>query len=75
MDTQDPTNNVVPPQDHNNANLSEPSPTTVVPSCNGRVIIKPIWHALLGESFDRIPKELMSRPKFTSRDGTYVPNQ
>ena len=30
METQDPKNDVVPPQDNNNANLSEPTPATVV---------------------------------------------
>ena len=52
METQHPKNDVVPPQDHNNAKLSEPAPATVVSRRSGRVIIKPLRYALLGESFD-----------------------
>ena len=47
METQDPKNDVVPPQDHNNANLSEPDPATVVSRRSGRVIRKPLRYALL----------------------------
>nr|ABI34376.1 Polyprotein, putative [Solanum demissum] len=62
MDTQDPTNDVVPPQDHNNANISEPTPATVVSRRSGIVLRKPLRYALLGESFDRIPEESNIEP-------------
>jgi len=39
MDTQDPTNDVVPPLDHNNATIYEPTPANAV-SRSGRVIRK-----------------------------------
>ena len=35
METQDPKNDVVSPQDHNHANLSEPASATVVYRCSG----------------------------------------
>ena len=62
METQDPKNDVVPPQDHNNANLSEPAPTTVVSHRSGRVIRKPLRYALLGESFERILEVSNTKP-------------
>ena len=62
MDTQDHRNDVVPPQDHNNANLSEPAPATVVSRRSGRVIRKPLRYALLGEYFDRIPEKSNTEP-------------
>ena len=61
METQDPKNDVVPPQDHN-ANLSEPAPATLVSRRSGRVIRKPLRYALLGESFDRIHEESNTEP-------------
>ncbi|KAH0658741.1 hypothetical protein KY285_027286 [Solanum tuberosum] len=62
MDTQDPTNDVVPPQDHNNPNLFEHAPGTIVSHRSGRVIRKPFRYALLGESFDRIHEESNTEP-------------
>ena len=62
MKTQDPKNDVVPPQDHNNVNLSEPAPATVVSRRSWRVITKPLWYALSEESFDRIIEESNTKP-------------
>ena len=40
MGTDDPTNYLVPPQDHNNVNFFEPAQTLIISHCSGRVIRK-----------------------------------
>lgn len=66
MDTQDPTNDVVRLQDNNKENLSKTASATVVSRRSGEVIRKPRRYVLLGDSFDRVPKD--SNTKYVNYD-------
>ena len=57
MDTQDTTNDVVPLQDNNKENLSRTAPVIVVSRRSGGQIRKPRRYVLLGDSFERVPKD------------------